>query len=121
MKRTWMPMAEDSCIVYPPGGEGDPKEVTNLGWILRHWQDVDWVDVRRVYATDGLSQYRSTWDCILSVWLRDGRVFVTPFASSAVLLDWLDRPVFRGRPLNWFGYEGVCGGEKHRSIVSTHR
>lgn len=105
-------LATAECVIFS-NGEGDvDRYVTNLGWILRHWQDVDNVKVTRIYKTDG--QYVQNFDCAVFFTLSDGRIFATPFASSEILLDWLNRPVFRGRPLNWYGYDGVCGGEKYR-------
>jgi hypothetical protein len=106
------PLIHDGSFLYDADGT-EIKEVANLGWILRHWKDVERIRVTPIFKTDDVTN-PDHWDCAVIFYLNDGRYYATPFASSSVCLDWLDRPVFRGRPLSWFGYEGVCGGEKHR-------
>jgi hypothetical protein len=109
----YRPLIEDRAAVYDKEGEPVFRPV-NLGWLLLHWVDVAKFDVTNIYKTDAIAN-PDHWDCALIATLRDGRKFATPFASKSVLLDWLDRPRFRGLPLRWFGYHGVAGGEKYRS------
>jgi hypothetical protein len=94
-----------SKVIAPDGTE---KEVTNLGWLLRHWADVEWFEVHPYYG-----QYRGAWDCVLCAHLKDGRRYVTEFASREVLWYWLDRPKFQCLPVKWFGAVVPAGGLKY--------
>ena len=71
------------------------REVKNLGWLLQNWQKIESFSV--IKDEGGRS------DCTLTAATRDGRTYVTSFASANVLWDWLTRPVFVGLSVNWFG------------------
>jgi hypothetical protein len=98
--------------------DGSYREVTNLGWLLNHWKDVASFEVLTGTALNiGGFQMPDTdrdrlgqWDATLVAHLRDGRRYVTRFASHRVLLDWLQRPVFKTVPLTWFGLETKVPG-----------
>jgi hypothetical protein len=79
-------------------------EVKNLGWLLRNWKGVDGFVVTESLAP-GNNQ------ATLIAYCEDGRVYATPYASKAVLAGWLNRPVFVGVPVNWFGEHHVIGKE----------
>ena len=62
----------------------EPRRVKNLGWLLRNWRNV-----RRFYRVDSF----------LIAEIRGGDwsgFYCCDWASEAVMLDWLKRPVFRG-------------------------
>jgi len=92
------------------------KEVTNLGWLLRHYDEVEKFEVygSRVIIFAGTSRgYFEIPDKNKNEWsnstmvavLKDGRKFVARWASYEVMLDWLRRPKFIGLPILWFGLE----------------
>ncbi len=64
--------------------------VKNLGWILRNWKDVESFEFAE--PTSG----RPVTDLILVAHCRDGRVYLTHFASLAMCLNFLHRPIFYG-------------------------
>jgi hypothetical protein len=72
------------------------SEVKNLGWLLKNRKNVEQIEAAP-------SKARMT-DAILIAYIRDGKVYATPYASRSVLAGWLARPVFMGVPLNWFGH-----------------
>lgn len=80
------------------------KTVKNLGWLLRHWKEVKEFYISHV---DGRNfpnpEYR------MQACLTDGRMYETDWASLEILWHWLDRPVFRGVKLNWFGEKTEAG------------
>lgn len=75
------------------------KPVKNLGWLRRHWADVDHF---RIVA--GGASGRTHMFAIL----RDGRIFDTPWADAGVLREWIHRPIFRGVRVIWNGEEKVA-------------
>ncbi len=94
-----------SKVISPDGTE---KEVRNLGWLLRHDEDVEWFEVHQYYQYYG--DRHGVWDCTFCAHLKDGRRFVTEFASRGVLWEWLDRPKFQCLPVLWFGAVVPAGG-----------
>jgi hypothetical protein len=85
-------MISASRIVRP---DGEEKEVKNLGWVLRHWKDVKRFVVCLSLNPDD--------DCLLVAVLKDGRAYTSGFGARETCARFLDRPVFRGLPLRWFG------------------
>ena len=75
-----------NSIVLAPNKE--PKSVKNLGWLLRHWQEVEKLGFN--YYPENMN------DGELVAYLRGGKVYLTKFASLSVCWNWLDRPIFRG-------------------------
>lgn len=67
-----------------------PKAVKNLGWLLRHWQTVEWLGFN--YSPDS----KRMIDGQLVARFRDGTVYMTDYASLSVCWHFLDRPVFKG-------------------------
>lgn len=84
--------------------DGTRRTVHNLGWLLRHARDVVRLAAIEPRPEDG--RYVSA---VLVADLDDGRTYLAPFASRTVLAGWLDRPSFRGLPLDWFGIETTAG------------
>ena len=96
------------------------KQVTNLGWLLRHWRNVD-------YFTVLIAREDSAYECILVASLKDltlrgkeAQSYVTAFASSNVLVDFLDRPVFRSLLINWYGEWFTIGTPSYSEISKRH-
>lgn len=67
-----------------------PKAVKNLGWLLRHWSQVEWIGFN--YSPDS----KRLIDGQLVAKLRDGTTYLTDYASLSVCWNWLDRPIFQG-------------------------
>lgn len=61
------------------------REVKNLGWLLKHWKDVD----NFVIDTDGSITF-------MTANLKNGNKFETQWVSYTVCRSWLARPVFLG-------------------------
>lgn len=90
------------------GESAQVRKVKNLGWLLRNWQVVLWLKVSPV--PEGSSQ---NYDCVLEATIAGGRCFACTWASKDVLWTWLQRPVFFGVQLDWFGKElTIVKGEK---------
>ena len=79
----------DTKITKP---DGRVVEVKNLGWLRRHWRHVKLFRLDRLRPDVG-RQGRMIAEC------DDGTVFETLWCSSELMLEWLDRPVFRGLPV----------------------
>ena len=74
--------------------DGDQvREVKNLGWLFRHWKEVDHFEI---LTNDTLGRCDSWRGAYMIAHLRDGRRYETPWADRRILKRWLDRPVFRG-------------------------
>lgn len=70
-----------SFVIRPDGSE---RKVKNLGWLLRHWRDVDRLTIKTF----------PTHAAVLTAHMRDGTRYVTGWASTDVMVEWLHRPVF---------------------------
>ncbi len=94
-------MITKSTVTYLDGRQ---RTVKNLGWLLRHWRDVYFIEV-----TDSSN---SSDDCLLQAHCDGGPLYETGWADRNVCADWLDRPVFRGLRLDWFGQYTKCGSQE---------
>ncbi len=94
-------MKFEANVVYP---DGTVREVKNLGYMLRHWKEIDAIQVTNFEPEAGRPKGYNA-DAFMSVDFKDGRIYTTGFMSKEVLRRFLDRPVLRGLPLNWFGEE----------------
>jgi hypothetical protein len=89
-------------IDRPETCEAATREVTNLGWLLRHAGDVeDFTVSTRARAFNGRDWPNGWHAATLAARTRGGKVYATPFASADLLADWLDRPRFRGLVCSW--------------------
>jgi len=85
------------------------REVKNLGWLLRNWKRVARIEVCVPFE---LQQIRFPLPHVLMIaYLEDEQhTYRCAWADESVCWNWLDRPVFRGLPLRWFGRNTACGG-----------
>jgi hypothetical protein len=97
-------MKFEANVVYP---DGATREVKNLGYMLRNWKEIEAIQVT-TFEPDAL-EGRTFCDAFMSVDFTDGRIYTTGFMSREVLARFLDRPVLRGLPVNWFGHECKIG------------
>lgn len=78
------------------------KHVKDLGWLLRHWKDVAFIECQAIPAP-------STNELIMQAHLKDGRIYQTTWASAQICRQWLRRPVFAGCKLWWINHWTTCG------------
>lgn len=83
---------ESRATVYFPIVD-KKKIVSNLGWLLRHWKDLEHIELFNVMGNDG--------PCILigKVWVGYwGKecYYITKFASKFICEKWIARSIFRG-------------------------
>lgn len=83
-------MISPSKIVYADGRE---KRVKNLGWLLRNWRRVREI---RLYTKDLTNP---SDDGYLVADVGEGNRYMTGFADSGIMKQFVVRPVFRGLPL----------------------
>lgn len=74
---------------------GKVHQVKNLGWLISNWRSVRSFSVTRLL--------KDRYGARLVAHMDDGRLYTTDFASRQVLACWLNRPVFRGSEVIWFG------------------
>lgn len=67
-----------------------PKAVKNLGWLLRHWKEVEWLGFN--YQPNS----REMIDGELVAQLKGGTVYLSSYSSLSVCWNWLNRPIFKG-------------------------
>lgn len=90
-----------TAFVHCPS-KGEPKQVKNLGWLLRNWKLIKRIELRP--CDDPHTP------CWMDAYTSDERWFSCSWSDEDVCWHWLDRPVFRTLPLLWFGMETTCGG-----------
>jgi hypothetical protein len=90
------------------GADGKVREVKNLGWLLSNWARVE-----RFTVTAYTQGHLPMTEAYLVAHLRDGGTYETPYASACVLKHFLDRPVFRGVDISWFGEKFKVGRIPH--------
>jgi hypothetical protein len=89
-----------NCLVLRTGEP--PKAVKNLGWILLHWRQVDWLGFN--YAPDD----KRMIDGEFVAKLKDGTTYICAYSSLSVFWNWVRRPVFDGLKLRVVcDYDGV--------------
>jgi len=97
-------MKFEAYVTYP---DGTQRKVTNLGYMLRNWKQIEAIQVDNFVAEDNTRAMQP--DAFMSVDFTDGRVYTTGFMDKGLLSSWLDRPVLRGLPVCWFGKELIIG------------
>jgi hypothetical protein len=109
-----------SYVVESSNSDAKHKEVANLRWLLRHCKEVASFEVctNKAVFIDGWTmprrEYSANFDCIMIARMKvdkngNERKFVTQWMDHGILLDWVDRPVFRGLPIIWFSLKTVVG------------
>ncbi len=81
-------------------GNGTVRGVKNLGWLLRRWREVQSFAVT---PADPVTEN----ECILVARMHSNsnvKEYRIAFGSADVLWLWLQRSIFYGLPLSWFGY-----------------
>ncbi|WNM70258.1 hypothetical protein [Myxococcus phage Mx1] len=95
--------------------KGLQKEVKNLRWLRRNWEEVDRFEVVSPTFSEGpLRGFIASpnTEAILIAYMKTpGDWYMTGFSSRRVLLEFLDRPVFQGLPLTWYGVKGFHIGK----------
>ena len=99
-------------VVY---SDGRVKEVTNLGYLLRNWKQIEAIQVTDFKSEETDTTRPRFCDAFMSVDFKDGRIYTTGFMDKGILRKFLDRPVLRGLMVNWFGTDeviekGFCNG-----------
>lgn len=97
-------------VFYP---DGKSKAVKNLGWLLRHAADVE-----RFEVSTGLTGRYGGGEGLLNAVLSDGRKYATSFASDSLMLQWLDRPVFKGAVIRVDGMTSAIGSDDYWRIYA---
>jgi len=101
---------------YVQSPNGTKRPVKNLGWLLRHWSEVESFSFFYAPKSDTVG------DGVLSARLRDGSFYRTDFASLTVCFRFLHRPVFGGLKLEVFaGSETTAPSKTHVLGDSTSR
>lgn len=75
------------------------KKAKNLGWLLRHWKEVESFTVTDHPPTNtgGMGP-----EAVLTAHLKQNSgTYETGFMSASVLMDFLHRPVFYDLPVTW--------------------
>lgn len=80
---------------------GKTRKIKNLGWLLRNWKEVASFEVGYHCGT--------CFAMALIAHLKCNGKYFTPFTSKEVLRLFLDRPVFRGLSIDWFGQKYKVG------------
>lgn len=98
-----------------------PKD---LGWLLRHAKLIRNIVILQKTAT--LFNFPGySWEAYLVAHgervcgrtaKRESISFEIEFASKLVLAEFLDRPSFRGLPINWFGVHMTIGDKRYAAL-----
>ena len=86
-------------LTFNPVWKDSPVEVRtvkNLGWLLKHWKDVQCFECIAVWDNP---VGPAPADTILVAHLGNGKVYITNWASYHLMRAWLHRPVFRTLPI----------------------
>lgn len=83
---------EGRATLYFPNIGGKKKKVNNLGWLLRHWKDIEYINIIDYgFGKDG--------PCVLmvKVWVNYfGKevYYITKFDSKSNCEQWINRSIF---------------------------
>jgi len=83
---------------------GKLSTVKNLGWLLRNWRLV-----KAFYVHD-----RPDGKAWMIASLGNNDHYATMWACRTICRDWLNRPVFRGLPVQFLQENTTCGAIKYR-------
>ena len=85
------------------------KTVKNLGWLLKHSNDVNYFQVlvpNECYNQTVLKAVCDDW------------TYEIEFSSVPVLHKWLDRPSFRGVKVYWHDKPCLIGSDSYKSLIN---
>lgn len=94
------------------------KKVKNLGWVLRNWRKVKSLEFNLFSAS---LQHDTMVDGLFIANMEDGGIFKAGYASFAIFLGWIDRPVFRGLPIKVGSFTWNVGDEFHKMTRKSNR
>jgi len=97
-------MKFEAYVTYP---DGKVKRVKNLGYMLRNWSSIEDIHVMDFVSEQDDNTRPRFVDAFMSVDFTDGRNYTTGFMDKGILCRFLDRPVFRGLTVNWYGEDIV--------------
>lgn len=97
------------CILLVQGPR--VKRIRDLGWLLRRSSQVEYFEVgaRVGGEVPVFSRSARSSDAVLRAHMMDGTLFYTVWTSRDRLACWLDRPMFEGKRVIWFGTERRVG------------
>lgn len=98
----WCP--PETCLIRD---DGKIIPLKNLGWLLHNWTRVERFQVEEPGTARTPNNRHLPLDARLIAHLHGGGQYQTVFASKKGLKVWLERPVFRGLEVDWFGYDFV--------------
>jgi hypothetical protein len=81
-------------VIYPSGRR---RNVTNLGWLLRHASEVSRISF---YPVDARGAYRH-YDLLIVAETEDGTEYHTLYASATLARQWFRRPSLRHAEQVW--------------------
>jgi hypothetical protein len=96
--------------------DGKEKPVKNLGWLLRHWKEIEYFEVGNVILSDNTTSHALR--AVGTNW-----IYETDYASLSVLHSWLNRPTFKGLIVNWlFDTKVEIGSNEYKSLpIESYR
>lgn len=84
------------------------RRIRDLSWLLRRGKQVDYFEIGAPAGVSFLSSRRAS-DVVMRAHMLDGTLFYTLWRSRGALVSWLDRPMFDGKRVIWFGEERRAG------------
>lgn len=92
-----------SFFVVSP--KGKVRRVQNLGWLLRNNKKISCFEIS---SSEG-DLFARGCEAVMRAVSVDGSVFYSSWPTRRSLAAWLDRPMFRGRTVFWFGQAKKAG------------
>jgi len=88
--------------------------VKNMGWLLRHWKDIENFEVSCI--TTGKFPQPTVLLKVYGDRFCNWSTFETGWASAECLRDWLNRPVFKGVEIDWFAQSCNIGDKVYINL-----
>lgn len=94
------------------------KPIKNLGWLLKNWYTVEALEVTR--EIDSINPPN---DCTLKAYCLNGKVYICDFASYPICIEFLDRPVFKGKSVKIIQQNGeqktfIVGDAEYKVMIA---
>lgn len=105
---------QKGCYVYR---DGKVNQVKNLGWLLRHWKEIEYFEVGNVTLSDD-NTFSHALRAVGNDW-----IYETEYPSLSALHSWLNRPTFKGLVVNWlFDTKVKIGSSEYKELpIESHR